>query len=243
MSGTFPVYNALPALGFIDQGDGTLEFVHPQFELGAVEGYRPWPPEGIVSFAGQFKHGQEFGFLEFELPAAVESLDQLKAMLAYNLRHVMTSNAPEWILRGISFLHLVPQVQKEVSSRVEYEAQNAAYVARDRCAVRREWLKLALKDLAQALTTLQPQDAITFAFDGSMLTIDCGRRIIVQAEGSAWRDSHSIRAADLATVPKRLMRDPTEVSAYGDYLLIGNCGYDLAEVGATANQSASNVDQ
>ncbi|MFO0788778.1 MAG: hypothetical protein U0805_04925 [Pirellulales bacterium] len=73
MNGTFRVYDGLRLLGFVDLGDEGLEFVHRQWELSAVEGYRPWPPADIVSFAGQFDHGGGFGFLEFELPAVVET--------------------------------------------------------------------------------------------------------------------------------------------------------------------------
>jgi hypothetical protein len=217
MNGTFPVFAALPALGFVDRGDDGLKFVHPQCELRVGEGWVPFHP--AVWFVGHFNHAaREMGFLEFNLPVAIESLDQLKAFLAYYLSDAMTANVPEWIAEGRALSHLLP-----------WERDMAAYNARDRCAVRREWLRLTLKDLTDALKNLGPAEVVTFTFDGTLLSIDCGRRIMVQAEGSAWGDTHSIRASDLATLPKRLMRDPIEVAAYGGHLIIGNHRYELAK--------------
>ncbi|MFO0788776.1 MAG: hypothetical protein U0805_04915 [Pirellulales bacterium] len=168
----------------------------------------------------------------------MESLDQLKAILAFNLRHAVRSNVPDWIVEGASQLYLVPEVRKQMEAAADHRAFafEAVYAAREHCDVRREWLKLAIKELSEVLKSLQPTALVTFAFEGSTLSIDGGRRIIVQAEGAAWKQTHAVRAADLTTLPKRLMHDQIEVAAYNGRLKIGNHSYPVAEAAAPAHQ-------
>jgi hypothetical protein len=228
MGDTLSVFEALSSLGFVNRNGFGLEFIHPQIELEAVESNNPWPPEHIVSFAGRFNRGREFGFLEFNLPATVESLEQLKAFLAYHLSDAMTINVPDWITEGRALSHLLP-----------WERDAASYATRDRCTVRREWLKLALKDLADALKNLQLAEEVKFTFDGSVVSIDCGRRIIVQAEGSAWREACRVRVRELTPLPTRIKHDPTQLEVWDSHLIIGGCSYPLADPVRDSNPAAS----
>jgi hypothetical protein len=183
-----------------------------------------------VSFAGHLHHnGREFGLLEFKLPETVESLEQLKAFLAHYLREAITTHPPKWIAEGLALSHLLPWHRKQ-----------AAYEERDRCVIRRSWLQLALKDLAAASGLLETRELVSIGFDGALLTISCGKQIIVQAEGSAWRCLHRIQAGDLKRLPTRLKFDPVEVSAWDGYLAIGNFRYRLASLNDLDIEPAAN---
>ena len=216
MSDTFPVFEALRTLGFADRGDWGVTFVHPQCEVSAVEACIPYP---AVSFAGHFNHqGRVMGHLEFNLLDTVESLEQLKAFLAYYMRDAITADPPQWFSEGRALSHLLP-----------WQRQRGDYETRDRCFVRRAWLKLALKELALALKDPRAAKLATISFDGTLLSIDCGSwsRTMVQASGSAWQSSYTLPTNEFARLPSRLMRDPVEVAACAGHLKIGNLRYPL----------------
>ena len=220
MSDAFSVFPALPALGFQLDGLGLgLEFKHPQCELGAVQGRTPLP---VVAFAGHYHcGGHAMGTLEFNLPEMVQSHDQLKAFLAYYLRDAFTTSPPDWVLEGRALSRLLP-----------WEREKEAYEARDRCVVRREWLKLALKDLDAALE--DGPEWVTVMFDGTLLTIDCGRRILVPARGVRWSIAYAIRAADLRPTSGYLRGKEAEVSAWKGQLSIANRRYRAVPAAETS---------
>lgn len=216
MARPFHVYAALPGLGFVGRESFGLTLAHPQCALDCSE--VSMPPAGVW-FNGYYNHGRSMGELDFKLPPAVESLDQLKALLAYNLHHAITEAVPRWLAEGRELNHLLPWVR-----------EHAAFAERDHCTVARNWLKLALRELQRTLPAQLPAGLVSFKFDGTVLQIVGATPIAMHAKGAPWRETYEVRAGDLASLPCRLMRDYIEVSAWEGYLTIANRRYPLAKV-------------
>lgn len=106
------------------------------------------------------------------------------------------------------------------------ERERAIYDARPHCHVQRDWVRLALKKLHQYLADVGPDATVTVSFDGTVLTIRCENMVLaMSAIGSAWTQKYGIKAGALEPLPKRLMRDPVDVSVWKSDLVIGNERY------------------
>jgi hypothetical protein len=91
--------------------------------------------------------------------------------------------------------------------------------------VRRDWLRLALKTLADCAFTL-PDDADLFGFDGSVFSIRCDGKVIALAgQGVPWAVSFKVRAGALRRLPKRLTREDIGISIWESTISIGNRTY------------------
>lgn len=183
--------------------------------------------EKVVLLSGTFADGRTGALIESEMPLAVESREQGIAWLVWILdnatgRRCQPPNGPEWIAEGRKHIHLLP-----------WERERAEYAARPCCSIERNWMKLALKSLAEHLTTVDAETPVDFSFDGSVLTIRCAAKVCVTpAKGQAWNQVFSMPAGKLHGLPKRLMRDPIEVSVWQSCLTIGNRRYSgVATVG------------
>lgn len=157
----------------------------------------------------------------FELPRLVASREQLAAMLVYyldnaargNLFHPMKHVA--WLDEGRANRDLLP-----------WELDKAAYETRPRCMVRRDWLRLALKNLSMIFADTDDTATVEFTFDGTVLTIRCcDQALPMPATGKAWSAHFNIPAGNLRQLPKRLMRDELEISVNHGRLYVDRVSY------------------
>jgi hypothetical protein len=89
--------------------------------------------------------------------------------------------------------------------------------------VRRDWFRVALKTLAQAVAPIESKDDVVLGFDGGVLTFTFSGRVhaALPADGEAWRTRYRMRATGLQRLPKRLMQEVIEVSIWERTLRIG----------------------
>jgi hypothetical protein len=174
----------------------------------------------IVMLSGMAASERSIGDLQTELPLEVESMEQAKAFVAWCFDRLTDSNAPsrfepKWIEEG-----------RQHSSLLPWNRNLAAYKSRPCCYVESDWARVAFKKLATKLATLDHETAVTFSFDGELLTIRSKEMtIVVQAEGSPWSKSYSIKAGSLWALPNRLSAT-VGVSVWKSALEIGNRRYE-----------------
>ncbi len=177
----------------------------------------------VIYLGGTVRTGRELGMIEHHLPRKVESREQGLGLLAWavdrNLHYQLSPDCvPHWLLLGHQYQHLLP-----------WERELAEYQARPCCFVERDWAKLALRQLAEALTKSDLLSTVSLTFDGEILRIQCGEdKIAVAAEGKPWTSAFQIAATNISSLPKRLMYDRVEFSVYHGSLNIGRRRYDGA---------------
>lgn len=138
------------------------------------------------------------------MPLQVESVEQCAAWVVWHLKNNLPSNAkifphtPSYLLLlGLQHQATLPWVRRL-----------AEYESRPKCMVKRDWLRLALKELNTALVEVDDADDVQFHFDGSVLHMYCpNNRIICPASGDAWQKQYVIAAQNLRNLPKRLMKE------------------------------------
>lgn len=214
-------WNELKGLGFEPNAEvsGGLKFDFGNFKLSAHV-YTIGLPYGAVEFFGILQAPGSFGEVCFKLPPMVASREQLAAFLVYYLDKAADGGVFEsarkigWISDGRLHRNLLP-----------WEADLAAYHARQHCSVRRDWLRFALKRLMGIVADADDAAEVEFGFDGSILTIECiGQVVPMAANGKAWDAQFVIPAGELRRLPKRLTQTEVEVSVCKGRLHIGrNC--------------------
>ena len=158
--------------------------------------------------------------IEHQLPLEIESVDQGKAFIAWCLdNHIgkpyELKISPGWLAEGRKHFHLLP-----------WKRSQAEYEARPRCYIRRDWARIALKELAKYLALVLPDERTLLSFDGDVLRVLVGNeRMVVQARGEAWPENYSIPAGALTPLPRRLTSDPIELSIVKPRLRIDRCHY------------------
>jgi hypothetical protein len=217
-------WNLLPALGF--QPDDTIFFsdIRPglsidfgDFKLSAVAVTNPYSG-AVVSFSGLYSTPRTLADIHFELPRRVESLKQCAAWIVWCLdrqwdgQTFRPARTVDWIDEGRQNRRLLPWVM----SQAEYEA-------RPQCIVRREWLRLGLKELRDRLAWLPDNVSVTFSFDGVVFRIQCDKKIIAfPGEGRPWTVCFTIEGKTLRDQPKRrLMSDIIGVSIGESRICLG----------------------
>jgi hypothetical protein len=170
----------------------------------------------IVSLAGHYKPPRKAGLIEYPLPEEVETRELGLAYLAYALRSTSWGDVePEWLVVGREHAHLLP-----------WERQRAAYEARPRCKVKRDWLRLALRTLSEGIASEPTASPILFAFDGTTLSIRCGSVFVaLPAEGAAWQTPYLLITEAPFVRPARLMGPDIEISFFGGKLAIDRYRY------------------
>jgi hypothetical protein len=223
-------WEVLLALGFVEDqtviSDRTpglrFDFGNCKLSAGQCLSRRFVP---VVYLSGVIADERSIREVAGELPLQFESAELALAWLVYGLDGGASAGftptiAPPWLAEGRQLRHLLPR-----------ERYRAAYDARPHCYVQRNWVRLALKTLAEQLANVDDDTAVTIQFDGSVLTFCCAKKSIpMVAEGLAWTALYSIRAGALRQLPKRLMREWVEVSIWDSTLWIGNWRFS----GATA---------
>lgn len=135
---------ALAALGFIEVRDPLpgLSFQFGPAELHAIESLNRWLVP-TVSLAGMVATNRQICMIETDMPLEVESIEQAAAWVVWALdnasRRVFDPpGRPAWIEIGRRNRHLLPWER----DRAAEELQRAAYEARPRCDITREWARV-----------------------------------------------------------------------------------------------------
>ncbi len=213
-------WNVLRAIGFTEIDGCRLCFDFGNFQLEAVQGITLLAVP-VVQISGVLSSDRIIAMVSHDLPSELESYEQGLAFLTYYLRrHVRhLSRVPDWLHEGTHYQHLLP-----------WERERAAYRARPHCLVQREWLRVALKTLAKRLATVSDDAAVTFQFDGGVLTIRCaGKPIAMAGEGDPWPRSYAVEAGSIRKLPTRLMQENVEISIWERSLVVGNRRYSVLD--------------
>ncbi len=216
-------WEILPALGFSEipvQWPVGLayEIDLGSFPLTAAQSTNKYFRE-VIHFSGSLTTPTSTAEVSFELPVEMDSPAQCKAFIAYYLRNHLDKNdsrqSLEWIIEGEGLAHLLP-----------WEIEKAMLDSRTRCWVRRDWLKLALKDLESYRRNVTGHTLVEISFDGRVLIFRVrDDQIVLTAEGDPWDETYVIHAARLQSLPKRFNSGTPEISIWDAYLTIGGCRY------------------
>jgi hypothetical protein len=170
----------------------------------------------IISLSGVLSTQRAVAEIQFELPRRVESLKQCAAWIVWNLDQHSSGGAFRsardvgWINEGRQNRRLLPWVMSQ-----------AEFDARPQCTVRRDWLRLALKNLREQLASLPEDGIVVFSFDGSVFSIRCDNKVIAfPGEGLPRGVCFKVRAGELRRLPKRLMHDHIALSIWQSRLAI-----------------------
>ena len=115
----------------------------------------------IVLVTGHLDDGRNLSEISDELPAESESREQAVAYIAWVLdraagRTFKLAFEPPWLIQGRQWRHLLP-----------WERKRAAYEASPHCCVKRDWAKLALKEIAQAIALVPDDCPVSLASTGT----------------------------------------------------------------------------
>jgi len=210
-----------------------LSFDFGTFKLDASWQLNRWFVP-VVLLSGNYATSRTIAMIEQQLPLKVESAAQGKAFVAWSLRDIVREPyglkiTPAWLTEGRDHFDLLP-----------WNRQLTDYKARPRCYIRRDWARIALKELGRYLALAMPDDSVTLSFDGEALRVQVGNELlVVQAKGDPWTVNYSIRAAELTRLPRRLTRDPIEISIVRLSLRIDHCHY--SEVVAEQGEMRSGI--
>lgn len=230
MTNTTPTWAVLEEFGFTPDST-VISDVMPglsldfgNFKLSASAVMSKWF-KPIVLFTGILATPRTLAEVCFELPRTIASRELLAAFLVYNLDEAADGDVfqplrnVDWVTMGREHRHLLP-----------WEADMAAYNARPHCSVQREWLRLALKNLAELVAEAEDEAEVEFGFDGAVLTIRCSEQVVpMAAKGEAWTSPFVVTAGILRHLPKRLMQEEVEVSVRDGRLHIGRLCFDGAK--------------
>ena len=212
---------------FSDNGEG-FRFDFSNFELEASFVSGSYFQE-VILFFGVLSTPRTISKVHFELPRKGMSRERLAAFIAYYLDRAadnqlfIPAKESQWLDQGRQNKHLLPWEIERVQKEKELEAYNA----RTRCTVEREWMKLALRSLAEILASSSDDQEVLFCFDGRSLSITCGDKdVIIGAEGTAWSSGFVIPAKNLRELPKRLMSPKIDVSIWNQRIHIDRLRYD-----------------
>lgn len=217
-------WDLLPALGFQLVPAGAYSDIHPamivdfgNFKLSAAALTNLHFCE-IVLFSGLYSTPRTIADIHFELPRRVDSLRQCAAWIVWNLdqqwdgRIFRPVRAVDWIEEGRQNRRLLPWVM----SQAEYES-------RPQCTVRRDWLRLGLKELRERLAWLPDNVRVTFSFDGIIFRIQCDQKIIAfPAAGKPWAVRFNVEGKSLREQPRRrLMSEDIGISIWNSRISLG----------------------
>lgn len=220
---TLPTMDALRCLGFLPD---TTAIVYDglvlSFDFGSLilraSCCMNLRAAQIVLFTGVVSTPRTLGQVHFELPRRVESVKQCAALIVWNLDQFSefrkNQNIP-WVEEARINRRLLP-----------WAMSTAEWNARPQCMVKRDWLRLALRTMAEHLITLPDDADVEFSFDGSVLSIKCDGKVIALAgQGVPWGVSFKVPVGALRRLPKRLMHEDIGISIWESTLSIGNRSY------------------
>jgi hypothetical protein len=148
----------------------------------------------------------------------VESANFVKAWMVWHLdqhREFKEACHFPWVEEGRENQSLLPWVKSM-----------AEWNARPKFMVDRNWLRLALNNLAERLSALPDDANVVFSFDGSVFSIRCdGQLIVLAGRGAPWTVTFSVLAGKLRRLPRRLMHENIEISIWESRISIANWTY------------------
>lgn len=216
------VRDVLPALGFVSDLDGisdnlpALRLACPGLELTASESLnRFYLPS--LHFGGLWRTDRSLRMIDFEMPMLVESREQALAWLAFGIGlDCPAASVLAWLTEGRTLQHLLPWVRRECQERARRAELQHQRVARTYCIVSRHWMRVLLNQLADVAAATSGPFSLVAYFDGRMLTIDAGGRIMGAPARGPFEWTESVRAvvATDSPLPRRLMTDPVEVGVW-----------------------------
>lgn len=228
---SIPTWDVLIDLGFVPE-DNDLSEICPglsydfgNFKLSASAVTNQWY-RSVVLFTGVLVEPRKLREYCFELNRTVASREQCAAFLVYYLDQgkrrpeFQPARSVAWVTDGRQNRHLLP-----------WEVDKAAYNARPQCVVQRDWLRLALRDLAAYLAKVDEAANVDFSFNGAVLMIQCSEKVLpMSARGISWNAQFTISAGNLQRLPKRLAYDAIGISIWKDQLIIGGYRFDGIKV-------------
>ncbi len=214
----FKTLDALECLGFIaslspTNGNGLM------FRFGSCE-IEVFQPDfaGRVALIGSIEGTSRTIYPphEFFLPASVISVQQCAALLSYYLRDYPVQESPMWLIEGRSNQDLLPW-------HIDAAHRKMAYDALPKCFVRREWLRLALKQLEVAITSKPDETYIRLEYANGVLSIMCDEEhLVLSAKGLSWPNAICVRADEFRRdFPKRLRSEEIAFVVGDTHLQIG----------------------
>ncbi|WP_156901616.1 hypothetical protein [Azohydromonas australica] len=178
--------------------------------------------------------------IEFSMPVAVESKEQVMAWLAYGIKADAISHDPliPWAQKALDLKHLLPWERYYTKIRDEAAQRRKLWLARPHCIVERKWIKAVLGFL-QEQASKNPEGEFSVLFDGEMLSVRAGRVPLgVPAEGpSSWNERYSQPLSQLASIPVRIMSDPVEMGIWQGNLRLDHGGQRWVSRRRSADQS------
>lgn len=176
----------------------------------------------VLNFSGIVSTARSLASIEFEMPLQVESLEQCAAWVTWHLQQHLP--VPDSHLAGHQFRLISLGLQHQAT--LPWIRRQAAYAARPRCTAKREWFRLALKELKEALLDAADADAVLLYFDGVVLHLRCPHlNIACPATGTAWPNRYAIAAQSLRNLPKRLMCQTSSIAVWDGRLHIDRTAY------------------
>jgi len=184
----------------------------------------------VVMLCGVISTSRSIAMIETEMPREVESREQGIAWVTWSLdSHVddgmFTPVVPvPWLAVGRQNRHLLP-----------WDRDLAAYAARPLCQAQRDWVRMSLRKLSEAVAGLDDEAVIIFQFDGEVLSIRCASTTLIAmpASGKRWPMRYSLKAKQLRYLPKRLMREMVTFAVWDSALTIGSLSYKgVVELGS-----------
>lgn len=206
-----------------------LRFNFGSFELDAAESMNRHLVEvvmltGIAVTRRPSGQASTMTDIQFEMPREIESCELCAAWIVWHLdSHGITDVDPlpmgaEWVDEGRRHINLLP-----------WKVEQAAYAARPQCAVARDWLKIALRELSTRIADLPNEELVTLRYRDGMLEFRLnGRSIPLPGEGATWKREVSIAVGSLRHLPNRLMHDVISISVWDGRLIVGNRSLPLA---------------
>jgi hypothetical protein len=206
----------LKEIGFTER-DATLIWDFGNGDLSAVEAVHVRSGHAIYLNGSVATH-RTIALIDTAMPLSVESFEHGLAWLAYACRKCAPARPAAWLDQGRKLQDLLPWVKRR-----------SEYVACPKCAVSRDWFRLAARDLRHAAEAASPDDRASFEFDGSTLRINFGANALaVPAQGIAWSEPACVDLAQLTRMPKRFRRDPVPLQVWESALGIDATNFPLS---------------
>jgi hypothetical protein len=178
--------------------------------------------EPVFFFVGAISGQRSIRAVQFEMPLEIDSFEQGVAWISYGLGdRFRPEREAHWLDDGGRWEEHLPWMHTRTS---EFAGAPQA-----RCFVKRDWFRLARKELRPLAPGASQDDLLWLAFDGETLRFTSGETvIIVPATGTAWDNRYAIKTAQLDSFPKRLS-NPVEVSVWDTMLTISGRAWKLAQ--------------
>lgn len=176
----------------------------------------------IILVSGVYASPHTIAHVEIQLPLRVASIEQCAAFIAWGINEQI----------GRNFVPLVPTDWLELGRNnfdtLLWIKEQKLYEARPQCAVERDWLKLALRDLRSLLPTLAESDSLSFNFQNEIFSIRANQKLFaLPAAGNNWKSQYEITAANFRDFPKRLNCQEIEISVWENYLHLAGWRYPI----------------